>query len=75
MKAYFIGGGIGSLSGAAFMVRDGCIPGQDITIVEKRLPYGGSLDATRLPDGSYSMRGGRMLKTEQYECTWDLLST
>jgi len=75
MKAYFIGGGIGSLSGAAFMVRDGGIPGQDITIFEKRLPYGGSLDATRLPDGSYSMRGGRMLTTEQYECTWDLLST
>lgn len=75
MKAYFIGGGIGSLSGAAFMVRDGGVPGQNITIFEKRLPYGGSLDAARLPDGSYSMRGGRMLTTEQYECTWDLLST
>ncbi|WP_316232314.1 oleate hydratase [Bradyrhizobium sp. SZCCHNR1051] len=75
MKAYFIGGGIGSLAGAAFMIRDGGIPGQDITIFEKRLPYGGSLDGTRLADGSYSMRGGRMLTTEQYECTWDLLST
>ena len=37
MKAYFIGGGIGSLSGAAFMIRDGGIPGKDITIFEKRL--------------------------------------
>jgi len=75
MKAYFIGGGIGSLTGAAFMIRDGGVAGSDITIFEKRLPYGGALDATRLPDGSYSMRGGRMLTTEQYECTWDLLST
>ncbi|WP_315805843.1 oleate hydratase [Bradyrhizobium sp. SZCCHNS3002] len=75
MKAYFIGGGIGSLSGAAFMIRDGGVSGSDITIFEKRLPYGGSLDGARLPDGSYSMRGGRMLTTEQYECTWDLLST
>ncbi|WP_315726207.1 MULTISPECIES: oleate hydratase [unclassified Bradyrhizobium] len=75
MKAYFIGGGIGSLSGAAFMIRDGGVAGRDITLFEKRLPYGGSLDGARLADGSYSMRGGRMLTTEQYECTWDLLST
>jgi oleate hydratase len=75
MKCYFIGSGIGSLAGAAFLVRDGNVRGQDITIFEKQLPFGGSLDGAMLPDGSYSLRGGRMLTTDHYECTWDLLST
>src|SRR4051794_10325521 len=75
MKAYFIGSGIGSLAGAALMIRDGGVPGSDITVFEKQLPFGGSLDGARLADGSYSLRGGRMLTTDHYECTWDLLST
>ena len=73
MKAFFIGGGIGSLAGAAFLIRDGSVAGSDITIYEKQLPFGGSLDGAVLADGSYSLRGGRMLTTDHYECTWDLL--
>jgi oleate hydratase len=75
MKAYFIGSGIGALAGAAFLIRDGGLSGGDITIYEKHLPFGGSLDGGRLPNGSYSLRGGRMLTTDHYECTWNLLST
>ena len=75
MKAYFIGSGIGALAGAAFLIRDGGVAGSDITIFERHLPFGGSLDGAVLPDGSYSLRGGRMLTTDHYECTWDLLST
>ena len=75
MKGYFIGGGIGSLAGAAFMVRDGGIAGRDITIFEASSLAGGSLDGASLYDGSFSLRGGRMLTTDHYECTWDLLST
>ena len=75
MKAYFIGGGIGSLAGAAFLIRDGGVAGHDITIYEKLPLLGGSLDGARLPDGSYFLRGGRMLTTDHYECTWDLLSS
>ena len=33
---------------------------------------GGSLDGAGDPAGGYSMRGGRMLTTDNYECTWDL---
>ncbi len=33
---------------------------------------GGSLDGAGDPARGYSMRGGRMLTTENYECTWDL---
>ena len=74
MKAYFIGGGIGALAGAAFLVRDAGVPGAAVTVFEKQPLLGGSLDGARLPDGSYSLRGGRMLTTDHYECTWDLLS-
>jgi oleate hydratase len=75
MKAYFIGGGVGSLAAAAFLVRDGGVPGRNITIYEGLPLLGGSLDGAQLSDGSYSLRGGRMLTTDHYECTWDLLSS
>ena len=75
MKAHFIGGGIGSLAGAAFLIRDGGVAGNHITIYEHLQLPGGSLDGSRLADGSYSLRGGRMLTTDHYECTWDLLSS
>ena len=75
MKAYMIGSGIGSLAAAAFMIRDGGVPGSAITIYERLSTPGGCLDGARLPDGSYSLRGGRMLTFDHYECAWDLLST
>jgi oleate hydratase len=75
MKAYFIGGGIGSLAGAAFLIRDGGVSGGNIIIYEALPLLGGSLDGAQMPDGSYSLRGGRMLTTDHYECTWDLLSS
>jgi len=71
-KAHLIGGGIGSLAAAAFMVRDGAIPGTNISIFEQGLTLGGSLDGAQVPLGGYSLRGGRMLTTDNYECTWDL---
>nr|WP_271520915.1 oleate hydratase [Bradyrhizobium sp. CCBAU 53380] len=36
---------------------------------------GGGLDGALLPNGAYSLRGGRMLTTDHYECTWNLLSS
>ncbi|MDP4076385.1 oleate hydratase [Acidovorax sp. A1169] len=71
-KAYFVGGGIASLAGAAFLIRDGGMPGDHISILEAGSMMGGSLDGTGNADLGYSMRGGRMLTTENYECTWDL---
>ena len=75
MKAYFIGGGIGSLAGAAFLIRDAQQAGRDIVIYEAQPLVGGSLDGAQLANGAYSLRGGRMLTTDHYECTWDLLSS
>jgi oleate hydratase len=71
-KAYLVGGGIGSLAAAAFMIRDGNLPGEDISILEASPILGGSLDGAGDPERGYSLRGGRMLTTDNYECTWDL---
>ena len=71
-KAYLVGGGIGSLAAAAFMIRDGSLPGENISILEAASVMGGSLDGAGDPSGGYSLRGGRMLTTDNYECTWDL---
>lgn len=74
-KAYLIGGGIGCLAAAAFMVRDGGLPGSSITIFEALPVVGGSLDAAGNPDEGYLMRGSRMMTTENFECTWALFDS
>jgi len=74
-KAYLIGGGIGSLAAAAFMIRDGNMLGENITVLEAAPLLGGSLDGAGDPVSGYSLRGGRMLTTDNYECTWDLFKS
>jgi len=74
-KAYLIGGGLASLASAAYLIRDGGMPGENITIYEESGMVGGSLDAegTGAGDG-YVMRGYRMLESKVYSCLYDLLS-
>lgn len=43
-KAYMVGGGIGSPAAAAFMIRDGNMPGSGITIYEAQPRLGRSLE-------------------------------
>jgi oleate hydratase len=74
-RVYLIGGGIGSLAAAAFMIRDGEIPGENITILEATPIMGGSLDGAGDPAHGYLLRGGRMMTTDNYECTWDLFKS
>ena len=74
-KAWLIGAGIGSLSAAAFMIRDGGMTGSNITILEATPLAGGSLDGAGDPKSGYSLRGGRMLTSDNYECMWDLFKT
>jgi oleate hydratase len=75
VKAHLIGGGIGSLAAAAFMIRDGNVPGAQIRIYEAAPLLGGSLDGAGTPEHGYSLRGGRMLTFDNYECTWDLFKS
>jgi oleate hydratase len=74
-KVFMIGGGIGSLAAAAFLIRDAGVPGGNITIYEALPLLGGSLDGAGNPQDGYSMRGGRMLTTDNYECTWGLFKS
>ena len=74
-KSYMVGGGIGSLAAAAFMIRDGGMTGSNITIFEAMPVLGGSLDGGGSAESGYTMRGGRMLTTDNYECTWELFKS
>ena len=73
-KIYCIGGGIASLAAAAFLIRDGDIPGHDIIILEELDRLGGSLDGAGTPQAGYVLRGGRMMES-QYVCTFELFSS
>jgi oleate hydratase len=73
-KAYLVGGGIASMAAAAFLIRDGDMPGHAITIFEESDRIGGALDGAGSPDTGYSMRGGRMLESK-YLCTWELFAS
>ena len=74
-KAHLVGGGIGSLAAAAFMIRDGGLPGGNITIYEALPVLGGSLDGGGDHQDGYTLRGGRMLTTDNFECTWGLFKS
>ena len=73
-KVYLVGGGIASMSAAVFMIRDGDIPGCNITIIEELDKIGGSLDGAGSAADGYVLRGGRMLESK-YLCTFDLFSS
>jgi oleate hydratase len=74
VRVYLVGGGIASLSAAAFLIRDANVLGRNITILEEREVFGGSLDGAGNPETGYVFRGGRMLESK-YVCTFDLFSS
>lgn len=51
------------------------MPAGNISIYEALPVLGGSLDGAGNPGDGYSLRGGRMLTTDNFECTWDLFRT
>ena len=71
-QAYFVGGGLGSLAGAAYLIRDGKFPGKDIHILEGLPILGGSNDGSGTSQNGFLCRGGRMLNEETYENFWEL---
>jgi oleate hydratase len=73
-KYYFVGSGIASLAGAAFLIRDGGVLGQDIVIFEESQHLGGAFDARGDAAHGYYMSGSRMFESK-YRCTFDLLSS
>lgn len=69
--AWFVGAGLASLSGAAFLIRDGQMDGSKITILERLDLPGGALDGIKEPKKGFVIRGGREME-DHFECLWDL---
>lgn len=74
-NVYFIGGGLASLAGAAYLIRDCNFKGENIHIIEGLKILGGSNDGAGSPETGFICRGGRMLNEETYENFWELFST
>ncbi|MFD6857592.1 oleate hydratase [Rhodococcus sp. NPDC060090] len=70
-SAWFVGSGLASLAGAAFMIRDGKMTGDRITILERLKLPGGALDGIKEPKKGFVIRGGREME-DHFECLWDL---
>ena len=72
---YFIGGGLGCLTGAAYLLRDAGFEGKNIHIIEA-LPFaGGSNDAEGDPEHGWVCRGERMFNRQTYENFWDIMGS
>jgi oleate hydratase len=69
--AWLVGAGLASMSAAAFMIRDGRLPGTKITILERLALPGGALDGIKEPKRGFIIRGGREME-DHFECLWDL---
>lgn len=74
-QAYFVGGGLASLAGAAYLIRDCNFKGENIHIIEGLHILGGSNDGAGDATNGFIVRGGRMLNEETYENFWELFST
>ncbi len=70
-SAWFVGAGLASMAGAAFLIRDGHLPGERITILERLKLPGGALDGIKEPEKGFVIRGGREME-DHMECLWDL---
>lgn len=70
-SAYLVGGGLASLAAAAFLIRDGQMSGDRITILEASAIGGGALDGAGDAETGWLVRGGREME-DHFECLWDL---
>jgi hypothetical protein len=70
-KAWIIGSGIAGLAAAFYLMRDGGMKGEDITILDALQVTGGSLDGAGNAEQGYIVRGGREMNWN-YDNFWDL---
>jgi len=70
-RAFLVGAGIASLAAAEYLIRDGHMQGEQITILEQDSIEGGAMDGAGNADDGFVARGGREME-EHYECLWDL---
>nr|MBS9780717.1 oleate hydratase [Moraxellaceae bacterium] len=70
-KAYIVGGGIAGLASAYYLIRDGKMPAENITIIDQLKVTGGSMDGAGNATDGYIIRGGREMDCT-YENVWDM---
>ncbi|SDR74177.1 oleate hydratase [Microterricola viridarii] len=70
-SAYLVGAGLSSLAAAAFLIRDGQMKGERITVLEASSVDGGALDGAGNAETGWLIRGGREME-DHFECLWDL---
>ena len=70
-SAWIVGGGLGGMAAAAFLLRDARMPPSRITILEASDADGGALDGAGNAQTGWLIRGGREME-EQFQCLWDL---
>ncbi|WP_205963874.1 oleate hydratase [Pseudoruegeria sp. SK021] len=71
--AYIVGSGIAGLSAAFFLIRDGHMPAENITIIESMKVEGGALDGAGNAEDGFIVRGGREMELT-YQNFWDVFS-
>ena len=72
MKAHIVGGGFGGLAAAAYLVRDGGVSGQDITIYEADERMGGGFFLGGSATSGYNLPGS--VFDPEFRCAFDLLA-
>lgn len=70
-KAWIVGAGIAGMATAFYLIRDGHMPGENITLVDSLDIEGGSLDGSGNPEDGYLIRGGREMNWN-YDNLWDM---
>lgn len=73
-QIYFVGGGLSSLAGAAYLIRDCRVKGENIHILEGLKVLGGSNDGAGNPAKGFVCSGDRRLNEETYENFWELFA-
>ena len=67
--AWFVGSGLAALAGVGFLIRDGQMSGNQITILEQQQLPGGELDGIKEPQrGFVIFAAGRRWKTTSNAC-------
>lgn len=70
-KAWIVGAGLAGMAAAGFLIRDGQMRGENITILEASNVDGGALDGAGNELTGWLLRGGREMEAH-FECLWDL---
>lgn len=67
-SAWLVGSGLASLSAAAFLIRDGQMPGDHIHILEEASLPGGACDGLRMEELGFVIRAAGRWRTTTSAC-------